>query len=53
MLYFQIDFVDCGAYTGDTAEQVIRRNPAFSRIIAIEAVPQNFARLRNVDWHAR
>ena len=38
-------FVDCGAYTGDTAEQVIRRNPAFSRIIAIEADPGNFARL--------
>jgi len=38
-------FVDCGAYTGDTAEQVIRRNPAFSRIVAIEADPENFARL--------
>ena len=38
-------FVDCGAYTGDTAEQVIRRNPAFSRIVAIEADPQNFDRL--------
>jgi FkbM family methyltransferase len=37
--------VDCGAYTGDTAEQVIRRNPAFSRIIAIEADPENFDRL--------
>jgi len=35
-------FVDCGAYTGDTAEQVIRRNPAFSRIVAIEADPENF-----------
>ena len=38
-------FVDCGAYTGDTAEQVIRRNPALSRIVAIEADPQNFDRL--------
>ncbi|MGO9405600.1 MAG: FkbM family methyltransferase [Terriglobales bacterium] len=38
-------FVDCGAYTGDTAEQVIRRNPAFSRIVAIEADPENFERL--------
>ncbi len=38
-------FVDCGAYTGDTAEQVIRRNPAFSRIVAIEADPENFVRL--------
>jgi FkbM family methyltransferase len=38
-------FVDCGAYTGDTAEQVIRRNPAFQRIVAIEADPQNFDRL--------
>ncbi len=46
---YQIDdrevFVDCGAYIGDTAEQVIRRNPAFSRIIAIEADPENFDRL--------
>lgn len=40
-------FVDCGAYTGDTAEQVIRKNPAFSRIIAIEADPENFERLTN------
>jgi len=39
-------FVDCGAYTGDTAEQVIRRNAAFSRIIAIEADPKNFAALK-------
>lgn len=38
-------FVDCGAYTGDTAEQVIRRNPAFSRIVAVEADPENFDRL--------
>jgi len=46
---YQIDdhevFVDCGAYIGDTAEQVIRRNPAFSRIVAIEADPGNFDRL--------
>jgi FkbM family methyltransferase len=38
-------FVDCGAYIGDTAEQVIRSNPAFSRIVAIEADPGNFDRL--------
>ncbi len=38
-------FVDCGAYTGDTAEQVIRRNPAFAQIVAIEADPTNFGRL--------
>ncbi len=38
-------FVDCGAYTGDTAEQVIRRNPTVSRIVAIEADPQNYDRL--------
>jgi len=43
-------FVDCGAYTGDTAEQVIRRNPAFSRIVAIEADPGNFALL--TQWIA-
>jgi FkbM family methyltransferase len=39
-------FVDCGAYTGDTAEQVIRRNPAFFKIVAIEADPENFDRLK-------
>jgi len=38
-------FVDCGAYTGDTAEQVIRRNAAFATIVAIEADPANFDRL--------
>ncbi len=38
-------FVDCGAYIGDTAEELIRRNPAFSRLIAIEADPGNFDRL--------
>jgi FkbM family methyltransferase len=41
-------FVDCGAYTGDTAEQVIRRNADFSSIIAIEADPGNFDRL--TEW---
>jgi FkbM family methyltransferase len=40
-------FVDCGAYTGDTAEHVICKNPAFSRIVAIEADPGNFDRLMN------
>jgi FkbM family methyltransferase len=41
-------FVDCGAYTGDTAEQVIHRNAAFSKILAIEADPRNFGRL--TEW---
>jgi FkbM family methyltransferase len=41
-------FVDCGAYTGDTDEQVIQRNPNFGKIIAIEADPTNFNRL--TDW---
>ena len=44
-------FVDCGAYIGDTAEELIRRNPAFSRIVAIEADPQNFNCL--TKWIAR
>jgi len=38
-------FVDCGAYTGDTAEQVVRRNPSFGKIVAIEADPENFGKL--------
>ncbi len=35
-------FIDCGAYIGDTAEELIRRAPAFARIVAIEADPLNF-----------
>ena len=38
-------FVDCGAYIGDTAEEVIRRDPNFAKIVAIEADPANFKRL--------
>jgi FkbM family methyltransferase len=40
-------FVDCGAYDGDTAQQVVRRNQAFSRILAIEGDPATFNRLRH------
>lgn len=40
-------FVDCGAYTGDTAEQVVKRNPRFGKIVAIEADPKNFQHLKN------
>ncbi len=50
---YQIDrevFVDCGAYIGDTAEELIRRDPAFSRIVAIEADAQNFDHL--MKWLA-
>jgi len=38
-------FIDCGAYIGDTAEVLVSRYPDFSRIVAIEADPQNFERL--------
>lgn len=41
-------FVDGGAYIGDTAMQVIRRNRRFEKIIAIEADPTTFPRLR--EW---
>jgi FkbM family methyltransferase len=41
-------FVDCGAYDGDTARQLIGRNPKFSRIFAIDADPANFRRL--IQW---
>ncbi len=41
-------FVDCGAYIGDTADQVIRRDPNFAKIVAIEADPANFERL--IRW---
>jgi FkbM family methyltransferase len=39
-------FIDCGAYDGDTARQLIRRNPNFSRVVAIEADPTNFDALK-------
>jgi FkbM family methyltransferase len=38
-------FVDCGAYIGDTAEQLVHIHPSFRKIISIEADPQNFDRL--------
>lgn len=41
-------FVDGGAYTGVTAEQVIHRNPHFLRIVALEPDPTNFQRLS--EW---
>jgi len=41
-------FVDGGAYIGDTAMQVIRRNRKFGKIIAVEADPATFARL--CEW---
>jgi FkbM family methyltransferase len=43
-------FIDCGAYTGDTAERVVERSPGFLRIVAIEADPANFGRL--TKWAA-
>jgi len=43
-------FIDCGAYTGDTAEMLVRRYPHFSRIVALEADPRNFECLKK--WMA-
>ncbi len=41
-------FVDCGAYDGDTAKQVVARNRQFGQILAIEADPASFQRLN--EW---
>jgi FkbM family methyltransferase len=41
-------FVDCGAFDGDTARQLLSRSRDFSRIFAIEADPENFRKLR--EW---
>lgn len=37
--------VDCGAYTGDTAEAYMKRLQGDATITAIEPMPENFARL--------
>lgn len=37
--------VDCGAYTGDTAEAYMKRLNGDATITAIEPMPENFARL--------
>lgn len=37
--------VDCGAYTGDTAEAYMKRLGGDATITAIEPMPENFARL--------
>jgi FkbM family methyltransferase len=41
-------FIDCGAYIGDTAQQVIQRSHEFGHIFAVEADPTNFQSL--TDW---
>lgn len=37
--------IDCGAYTGDTAEAYMKRLDGDATITAIEPMPENFARL--------
>jgi FkbM family methyltransferase len=41
-------FVDCGAYDGDTAKQVLRRTGDRACIFAVEADPANFRHLK--EW---
>ncbi len=41
-------FVDCGAYDGDTAKQVLQRTGEIERFFAIEADPGNFRVLK--EW---
>lgn len=38
-------FVDCGAYDGDTVQQVLARCSDIGRVLAIEADPHNYSRL--------
>lgn len=42
----QLDFVDAGAYDGDTIKLFIEHFPRPGKIVAIEADPQNFERLK-------
>jgi len=44
-------FVDCGAYDGDTAKQVVARSREFAQIVAVEADPATFQRLN--QWIGR
>ncbi len=39
-------YVDCGAYDGDTARQVLQRNGEIGVLFAIEADPENFRALK-------
>lgn len=39
-------FLDCGAYDGDTIRQLFKRSSDFDRILAVEADPATFQRLR-------
>lgn len=41
-------FVDCGAYDGDTAKQVLHRTLDIGRFFAVEADPANFRALK--EW---
>jgi FkbM family methyltransferase len=39
-------FVDCGAFTGDTVDQFIKRCPGYGRIVAFEPDPESFGKLK-------
>jgi FkbM family methyltransferase len=41
----RFDFVDAGAYDGDTVRLLIKKCPNVGRVLAIEADPRNFAKL--------
>lgn len=42
----QTNFVDCGAYNGDTIEAFIKRNPDYHKIFAFEPDEENIANIR-------
>jgi FkbM family methyltransferase len=41
-------FVDCGAYDGDTIQEVLRREPGVAKIFALEPDPQNFSKIESL-----
>lgn len=42
-------FIDCGAYTGDTAIQFAHFNPSYEEIYAFEPDRNNFSALKKIQ----
>lgn len=42
-------FIDCGAYTGDTAIQFAHFNPSYEKIYAFEPDRNNFSALKKIQ----
>ncbi len=44
-----INIADCGAYTGDTATEFIKKCPNVKKIFALEPDPKNFKKLSSIE----